>query len=219
MRLYNYLNEDIEKELQYYNPIERTEIDVAWNKIQKECKPFLRDIKNADSFLYRGMMHGKGTFFKKKVRKNRVPTTTTKSLHEAYDRYFNEKFGWKARSNGLFVTGSTNDAGSYGRTYMIFPIGNYKFVWSEDVGDLFIYGHDNNLRSNKHMDFKNTPPEEYYQTVKNVMDKASYTDKNIVSAINSENEIMINSDTYYALDIFYKPVMEELVFKGKVLSV
>lgn len=216
MRLYNYLNESIEKHLEYYNPTEKVELKNAWEKIQKDCGPVLKELKNANDFLYRGMTR-QGYFLKKKVRTNRQPLTTSKKLHQMFDMYFKGKFGWNARSNGLFVTGSSNDAASYGpKTYMIFPIGNFKYIWSPEVGDLFIFASQNKLTG---YEAEKLPASIRYERTSEALDDGNYTDKRLAEAINSENEIMIKTDTYYAMDIFFQPVMEELIFKGKTLNI
>lgn len=212
MRLYNYLNED-EGVFQFYNPSEKETLKKAWDIIQKDCKPFLKDIRNARNFLYRGMKEQKN-FVKKKVRTDRSPMNTPEDLHELYDRYFKEKFGWNARSNAVFANGNSLEASQYGREFMIFPIGNYKFVWSPEVEDLFV---NPITRGLKRSDERNN--EGFYQKVKEELDSVNYTDKNMALAIRSKNEIMIGTESYYALNVFFEPAMGGLVFKGSTLDI
>ena len=44
-------------------------------------------------------------------------------------------FGWKVRSGGMFTYG----AEGFLYSHYFFPIGNFKFVWSPKVKDLFDY--------------------------------------------------------------------------------
>lgn len=110
------------------------------NTIWKDCKPFITDmIKNVyiGEFLYSGRKDAR-THFTKSVRTDRRPKDTFPDIHRDFDDRFQKKFGWPARSAGLFCTGSKTDADSYGESYMVFPIGKYKFLWSDDVPDLYL---------------------------------------------------------------------------------
>ncbi len=75
------------------------------------------------------------------TRKNRKPLDTPIKLHNILDKMFQKKFGWKARSEGVFAAGKWYFSGSkdtyYGDTYLFFPIGNFKYVWSPKIDDLY----------------------------------------------------------------------------------
>jgi hypothetical protein len=108
-------------------------------KIYKDCQPFLRDISNSKymSFLYSGRNSSK-PMFEKIVRLNRKPTDTYHEIHSDLDDEFERQFGYPARSNSVFCTGDEGDAAEYGTLYMIFPQGKYKFLYSKEIGDLYI---------------------------------------------------------------------------------
>ena len=107
--------------------------------IWKDCKPFLKDFYNGDrtKFMYSGrskdIEHFVGT-----VRTDRKPKDTHIDLHNDLDDTFKKKFGVKPRSNSLFCSGDENIVYEYGTPYIIFPIGQYKFLWSTLIEDLYI---------------------------------------------------------------------------------
>ncbi|WP_407305210.1 hypothetical protein [Acinetobacter sp.] len=151
--------------------------------IQRDCKPFLSQANGG--LLYRGMRSAVGekavVFSKKTPRTDRKPRNTDIRLHKIMDDWFNEKFGVKARSEAVFCTGDFIDALSYGAAYAIFPIGDFKFIWSEYINDLFIAARRN--------------PSTLLDTLKD----ANYKTTNLPEAIESDHEIMISCKEYYAL--------------------
>jgi hypothetical protein len=58
-------------------------------------------------------------------------------LHNKFDEEFANKFGWHARSEGVFTTTSRRTAATYGRAYIFFPTGHYEYIWSDEVDDLY----------------------------------------------------------------------------------
>jgi len=73
----------------------------------------------------------------KSVRQNRAPLDTHPDLSDVIDDCFQEKFGWKPRSQSVFCYGKhgkelTED---YGDLHRVYPMGDFKFVWGE-VKDL-----------------------------------------------------------------------------------
>lgn len=68
-------------------------------------------------------------------RQDRRPQDMPIEIHNKYDELFLEKFGWKARSEGVFVAGG--DRTSYGTPFFFFPVNGYKFIWSPAIFDLY----------------------------------------------------------------------------------
>ena len=185
MRLQQFLTEGIKK----YNNIKTPElISMVYDK----CMPFIKELTTpkfspADDFLYSGRHHSTRVFVTD-IRSNRTPVDTTMDTHKEVDDLFKKKFGWKARSNAIFCTGDYNFAGSYGENvYMIFPIGKYKYLWSPEIGDLYIVVDLDSVRTapNKLELFTN-----YINTYKNT---------DLKDAIKSGNEIMVNCKEYIAV--------------------
>lgn len=172
MRLKNFLNED-------YKNFE--DFDEAVDFMEKNCKPFLKAKRNLnpDDFLYRGIRGVPYDIFMRDVRKNRQPLSTKREKHLELDKLFYEKFGIKARSQSLFCTSSPSDAKSYGPAWIIFPIGEYKILWSPEVVDLFVY-------------LTQHPSKPLKEVV------SLYRMGGLKDAIKSGNEIMVSCDRYLA---------------------
>ena len=108
--------------------------------LERDCGPFIQELKKIKSgLLYRGTKRSVPDIKKIKVRKDRKPLDTPPEVHNHLDNEFKKKFGWFARSEGVFTTPVRYDTGDYGDPYFFFPIGKYKFVWSKTVMDLFGY--------------------------------------------------------------------------------
>lgn len=60
------------------------------------------------------------------------------NLQKIFDEFFYKKFRWKPRSEGVFTIGDIKSIrGVYGIPYIFVPIGEYKYLWSPDVDDLY----------------------------------------------------------------------------------
>lgn len=136
---------------QDYTPIQ---LDAAkiYTTLSKDCKMFLKEFEKTEQPVpkgsksipssYRWLLRGtyKSTDKIKKVtpRSDRQPKDTPPELHKLLDWEFKRRFGWYARSEGVFVTGYYQDAKAYGTAiYMVFPIGRYDYIWSPKVKDLY----------------------------------------------------------------------------------
>ena len=106
----------------------------------RDCKPF---IKATSTFFTRSYTNdsdplklGALDIVKVKPRTNRIPKDTPLYLHKILDNWFKQKFGWKARSEGVFTTPGNSDF--YGEAVnLFFPIGPFKFITSTSVRDLY----------------------------------------------------------------------------------
>ena len=169
--------------------------------IKRDCQPFLREAKGA-GFLMRGIKNFETPFtnvisaIDEKENKlswgtlnkvvDRKPRHTPDKEHTVFNAWFEKEFGWKARSDGLFTFGdlgtNTTALSYYGDRHLIFPIGDFKYVWSPIVGDLYaeypgdLTDHDKWLGAQ------------------------GYTDKNLNKAIGlGHTEIMIKAEKFYAI--------------------
>ena len=167
--------------------------DAIVELIRRDCKPYF-DASPGNRMMYRGMRgKSKTKSFKGTVRADRAPRNTPEPLHKVMDDWFMDKFGFRARSNAMFATGHATVAGAYGSLYAVFPIGDFKFVWSPVIDDLSI-------------DTGGEDPKD----IPKLMDGAKYTDRNLRDAINSQNEIMVSCKEYYAmpLKLAYEDIQE-----------
>jgi hypothetical protein len=124
-----------------------------WGILTTECRPFLREYKKTGfagkKWIYRGSdktIPSKNRGIKAFIpRTNRRPKDMDTGLHNIFDEAFNSMFGWYARSEGVFTTSNKSVAGNYGKPYIFVPEGRYRYVWSDDVDDLYGRADDLNL--------------------------------------------------------------------------
>ena len=184
MKFQNYIIEE-EEGLNFYIP-----------KIQRECKPFIRDIKGASGTLYRLESRNRDKpIWKKPVRKDRRPLDTTEEIHKAMDNLFLKEFGWRARSQGLFCWARMFSHPAFGMK-LVFPVGNYEYLWSDKVEDLW-----NALASAPGME-----PEKNVEYFKKHFLNSYHKDK-IKMAMKYENEMMVKCDYAY---IIKQELMEQV---------
>jgi hypothetical protein len=128
-----------------------------FDTIRELCGPFLKEMetmKGDPDILFRGMKNhlysvGIGDrmrceklsdrLYKYPSRKDRLPTDTNEVLTGIMDDYSKERFGFKMRSEGTFVTKRSRVANDYGGAFVFFPVGDYKYVWSYLVDDFYTY--------------------------------------------------------------------------------
>lgn len=121
-----------------------------------------------------------------KPRTDRKPLNMHPNVQRLLDDIFLKKFGWKARSSGVFASGNKHGVAGYGTVYEIYPTDGYKFLWSPKVGDLYeaVFWDEYGYVDTDDPDF--------------VEKMNSYKDKNLIDAIMSEHEVMIQCDRYAA---------------------
>jgi hypothetical protein len=126
-------------------------------KFYKDCKKFLDDWEKsgAKTFLNRNTHEATDFYLIKKshVDSHRNPMDTPRELHDYLNEIFKRKFGWNVR-NGVFTSGKYLDSQYGSNQYIFFPIGNYKFVYSPKIEDLYSYFEDYDLV---------VPPVNYYE--------------------------------------------------------
>lgn len=174
------------------------------NIIEDKCSYFLNE-SHRSGLLYRGLEWERaaangtasiggtqieyGIF---NVRKDRQSYSTREDIHYAYNGYFEKRFGWKARSESVFVTGDWGMSTLYGfESAMVFPIGKFKYVWSPKVKDIIKFGH--------HLLDTETDKLKSQDQVIELMDDLSYQSGDLQAAIRSGNEIMIGCDQFLAV--------------------
>ena len=157
--------------------------------IKQNCKPYLRENYSPilDLPLYRGVKTNKAVF-KRDVRlENRKPLDNREVVHQGLNDVFKERFGEEFR-NSLFATGDITEASNYGNVYYIFPIGEFSYLWSPDVYD--IYGEW------LEMELENARPIEF---INNMRKKEWKHNTELLKAIRSGREIMIRCKSYYGV--------------------
>jgi hypothetical protein len=177
------------------------------NNIISTCKPFLELINyDTDEYvLYRGA--GKSlnpVIILPGYRDNRKPRDIPIHLHAAINRVFKTKFGIPFR-NGTFTTSNMSDAETYSSTiYVVIPLGEFKFIWSPQISDLF------NYLNRKTKDLFGTLTSLYHEEPKVIGTLLKYIDTpefeslyqntNLRAGITSGHEVMLYADNCYYIN-------------------
>lgn len=182
--------------------------------IEDKCKPFLEEVGGWVGFnarpLYRGMSE-KPTA-EVRVRKDRKPLNSSSFEHRVLSKFFIKEFGINHREESVMTTTSYGDASGYGTAHRIFPVGDYKFVYTPekeggDVTYLLRYGMDDvaaELAVDKGVDVGTAEYDEWFERnqfaiAMKALKQAGFTDKNLVRGLDSRAEIMFNCDSYIAV--------------------
>lgn len=132
------------------------------------------------------------------ARRGRTPTAISPAVQAAADKFFKAKFGWNARADGTFATSSPQQAKWFGQLNYFIPIGEFGFVWSPNIFDLF-----RQLPKKITSGLKVVPgtPEydEALHLLGELLDKAEYTDRNLRQAVAEGHEITFNCDKYFMI--------------------
>ena len=193
---------------QYITEVVTTDIDEYLPILEKECAPYLKECKKAGGFLYRAI-NDSFSIKKMKPRSDRRPRDTPIELHNFMDDYFKKNFGWKARSEGVFVSSDFSYISEYAsHVHMFFPIGKFKYVWSKHVSDIFIIFREHEIIDINDNEM-NGDISDHEDTLIDVL--RHYQNNNLYSAIVAGNEVMVKCKEYYLINMKYKFVMESLL--------
>ena len=160
-------------------------------QLRKDCGPWLNAIKGC---YYKAAFRGvsnvditKDLAIIKAVRQNRKPLDTRRGAHDALDRGFEKAFGWKPRSQAMFIINDYSVAQAYGTPYLVFPVGKFRFLWSDDISDL--YG-----GIQRHPDVVDIDP-----LISAAALKKLYSEDDLCGALKSGGEIMVGCKYYRAI--------------------
>lgn len=177
-------------------------------ELHEKCAPFLKQSEGKP--LYRG--YGMTPGFKSKeveVRKDRQPRDTAPLIHKLMDDYFNDRFGMRVRSQGLFTIGDSFKSDAYGYPYYVFPVGEFKFLWGELDGKPI---QDTLLLSNMIKEKTRVSPSAEAPTiVKEILDKVKWKTTGLADAIESKAEIIIMVDKVILVPVNKKVPYEDII--------
>ena len=161
----------------------------AITKIRENCQPYLKE----KVIMYRGYNKKPIALLRKmRRRKLRKPKDTDIRIHKMADKYFNKKFGWKPRTQGVFALGDKISATYYGRPYYFFPIGKFRYVWSPYQDDFF----------SGTAFWKGDIERGYISKVENEMETrvSKYIDTKLRNAVNKQgSEVAFDVDNFYLM--------------------
>lgn len=140
--------------------------------IRRDCKPFLSE----EVILYRGIKTTSNKTFVDgledlgaldiKARKDRKSKDSTEWVHNALGTSFKKAFGINFRTEAVFAAQRPGLTLSYGWSYVIFPKGDFDYVWSPVIQDGIEF--ESNLVSGSMIDTEN--PEKTKQLFDVVME-------------------------------------------------
>jgi len=117
-------------------------------KILSDCAPFIKQLKecNSNNLLYHSTKSGnikinieQYGIYKLNPRVRETPRDMPIVLHEYLGDNLIKKFGWNPRTEAIFAhPDNFNNAHYYGQKFIIFPIGEYKYVWSPKFSDPYL---------------------------------------------------------------------------------
>jgi hypothetical protein len=195
--------------------------------LERDCKPFLDNNKEV---IFRGARPSDNEeiddldIYKKTVRTDRKTLDTDKEVVKIFDDIFENKFGVRPRSSGVFTTKNYQTTSAYGIRYIFVPIGEYKYYWNPSCDDLFTKINSENWyrRFAKGWSYKPNMIKRFYDFItKNNLQKEVHSSlkklvdgyKNTDLEGNSNQEIMFICKEYYLLDAGwlnqYKQYMEK----------
>jgi hypothetical protein len=180
--------------------------------LEKDCQPMLRWIRKNKIFFARvsnkfNPQWG-ATIQKIKPRKNRRPLDTPPIVSKYIDNLFQNKFGWKPRSEGVFtlphlINNINLIKGS--QCGIFFPIGEFKAIIGE-IDDLFMWlvnkweGSDSwkNFRFFNSADEKTK--EAFLNNIKNEL-MGYFTELDNYRKLSFRGETMFKCAAYYLIDV------------------
>lgn len=117
---------------------EETDFDTIEKVLEQECSQIIEEYRKCGRILYRGTKKSIKDWKFITPRKNREPKDTPKEMHKILDDAFQKRFGWKARSEGVFALSDSMYVSEYGREYFFFPKDGYKYIWHPQIQDLYV---------------------------------------------------------------------------------
>lgn len=205
-RLRNYIAEE-----QIVSTKFAQERDKIFNNIRKNCSQILDIYKTTinrsalkGGLLYRGLKKKvkMGEVKTGRLEKGRIPKDTPVVVHNWLNEQFKKRFGWSVR-DGVPVTTAYGQAQGYGEVYIFFPFNGFKYVYSDEVLDLYT-----DLPGIADADPWTFDLHEWQLMYKDEIDEIidSYTNKGLEkllsknsSIFGSSKEIMFNTSKYYLM--------------------
>jgi len=179
------------------------------DNLLSQCMPYINAIGEVEfsTVIYRGTDSKIEDFMQRKRSGAGGVTSKYSGKHgEMLRNYFNKVCGMNL-DNIIFATGDAAQAKTFGNPYVIFPIGQFRFAYSEaGIPIPFIKTEDELKRA---------------QIVCGLADDNSddgLPDPTLQDAVNSNNEILIQASGYFPISLSYwntngQSILENLSFR------
>jgi hypothetical protein len=197
MRYHELIEDEFAKVQADYKSQQMKDIEKGAILIKRDCQPYLSQVQDPMK-LRRGVKRdydadsqtGRPMFNKRKSHlAGRNPRGSwMQKWHPVVNDYFTAEFGLPFR-NGIMTTGDQMQSSHFGTDVAVFPIGEFKFLWSPEVTDI-----------NHQFRAGNWDIQDSKQRLLNALESANYQTTDLQAAIDSKNEIMIWAESYYTLD-------------------
>lgn len=189
----------------------------------EDCREYLSIIGSSEKVLFHGSDDKVKDFKIEQFKERTRPRDSSTEVHNTANNFLFDKFGIEAR-NWLFVTGELGVAASYGRNlsdiYAIFPIGPFKWIYSLDIDDLTQVVDEIKVKIGmSHINLEGDEIEELLddELLKTLQQAKWAKDENLLTGINSRNEIMLKCNSFYKVNIksstyinIIQPYLEQL---------
>lgn len=140
-RLNALLNKHYLKKNKLSNDIRDLDVEISvdkakyFTKIEKECSDFIKTIKSADNFLFRGIKNNEPVLYGF-PHDQRATKDTKEEVQKIFDEYLKMANFKALRSNSIFCTSNYHTATTFGyHVYIIFPKNGFDFTWSKKQED------------------------------------------------------------------------------------
>ena len=135
IKLYTKFLEDVDNEKLELATVSHEEMIIS---LKRDCRPFLDILKKSNGFLYRIASNSVPAYKQFVVPTNRSPRDFNKYTHDLLNKKLFDKFGIFGRSEVAFATNNPTQFELEGQVYLIFPIGDFKYLYNPKVSDLIV---------------------------------------------------------------------------------
>ncbi|ASV44460.1 hypothetical protein PBI_SCTP2_445 [Salicola phage SCTP-2] len=189
-------------------------------KIITNCSKYLKLLEYMHSQgIKKPLLRGDSNAYTELTKRNvdtRKPSLTPENIFNITDKWFEDNFGVRARSQSIFATTSTQQASEYGHIHYIFPIKKFNIIHSNKIDDLYahlgeraisekinsLYGNINVPKKYKNIAqyYEENYPKYFENAIRAMLDTFEYKKNDYANAFNSGNEIMIITKTFYIVE-------------------
>lgn len=176
--------------------------------LARKCKPYIDVLKTCEreNILIRGSNDEIRIIKKFKHNlENRYPRNMPINIHNCLNTKYENVFNWKIR-NGVFCYGCNLAKNvkynlGYGPNYIMFPIGEFEFVYSPNIFDLFEYFSESD------------------KIIKDKLNDLCFSAEDLNEALKSgedgndfSNEISLKTSEYFLVNFEFKDKIIEMIW-------
>lgn len=188
--------------------LEEIPISYISNTLHENCSEILNFYKKYKLFLYHGS-HIRKDFEIMPPIKNRYPKDTLNWIHNNINSHLKSLGFIATRENSMFCTGSLLRSKTFGPTYYVFPFDNFNYTWSRTITDFYTqYGIGHSIYPEAKI---TSMSDDDFLKATNYEQGNSKTTENLLNAVTSHNEIMINGYIYLLNHDKYKSQINKII--------